>query len=112
MQAGALYELLSIEQKSVARDPAFGSEIITWVPFALNIRGNTTEKSGVETINQDQRVMRRRMELTIRWRAGVTTDMRIKVSDGRVFQIIDSIEIPRKRGLVLTCEESSVNPQV
>ena len=108
MQAGHLYELLSIEQKSVARDAAFGSEVVTWVPFATNIRANTTESSGVETINMDQRVMRRSIEVTIRWRPGVTTDMRIKVSDGRVFQILDSIEVPRKRGLVMTCEEYSV----
>ena len=52
--------------------------------------------------------MRRRLEVRIRWRAGVTTDMRVRQLDGRIFQIIDSIEIPRRRGLQLTCEELSV----
>lgn len=108
MQAGHFYEVVSIEQKSVARDPNFGSEIITWVPFAANIRANTTETSGVEVINQGARVMRRNIEVTIRWRSGITTDMRVKVIDGRVFQIIDSIEIPRKRGLIMTCQEMSL----
>lgn len=108
MQAGHLYELLTIQQKSVARDPDYGSEVITWVTFAAGVRGNTTETSGVEVVSQNNRVMRRSMELTIRWRAGVTTDMRILLSDGRVFQIIDCIEIPRRRGLILTCQEYSV----
>lgn len=108
IRSGQLYELLTIEMKSVVRDPDFGSETITWVPFALNIRGNTSERSGVEVVSQDTRVMRRSIDLLIRWRAGVTTDMRIKISDGRVLQIIDSIEIPRKRGLMLTCQEYSV----
>lgn len=108
MQAGHLYELLSIQQKSVTRDPDYGAEVITWVDFAKNIRGNTTETSGTENVSQGNRVMRRTMELTIRWRAGITTDMRVLINDGRVFQIIDCIEIPRKRGLVLTCQEYSV----
>lgn len=108
MQAGHLYEVISIEQKLVARDADFGGEVITWVPFAINIRANTSEKSGVETITEGMRVMRRTIEVSIRWRPGVTTDMRVKHSSGRVFQIIDSIEIPRKRGLVMTCQEFSV----
>ena len=108
MQAGHLYELVTIQQKSVARGADFGDEVVTWVSFAANIRANTTETGGVEVIRDNQRVMRRRIEVNLRWRSGITTDMRVLVSDGRVFQIIDSIEIPRKRGLVLTCEELSV----
>ncbi len=108
MQAKNLYELISIKCKSVARDPVYGSEVITWVDFAGNIRANTNEHSGVEVVRQDQRVMIRRIEVMIRWRPGITTDMRVYTSTGRVFEIIDSIETPRHRALTMTCEELSV----
>ena len=79
MQAGYLYEWVSIKHKSITRDIDFGSEIIS-----------------------------RHIEVTIRWRAGVTTDMRVYHRDGRIFEIIDAVEIPRRRGLVMTCQEYSV----
>lgn len=109
MQSGLLYELMSIQQKSVTKDAEFGSEVIAWVDLYGNIRGNTTELNGIEVIKEGMRVMRRRINVTIRYRTGVTTDMRVKlIMGGRILQIVDSIEIPRRRGLVLTCEEFSV----
>ena len=105
MQAGHLYEVLSIQQKSVTRDGNFGAEVVTWVDFAANIRANQTDLNGAESVRQGIRIGARGVKVTIRWRPGVTTDMRILQSDGRIFQIVSSVEIPRKRGLELTCEE-------
>jgi SPP1 family predicted phage head-tail adaptor len=108
MQASHLYEQLSIQQKSVTRDADFGSEIVTWVDLYTDIRANTSEKSGFESVRDGQRVMTRRIEVLFRWRSGITTDMRVKHHDGRIFQIMEILEIPRKRALLMMCEEYSV----
>lgn len=108
MQAGHLYEVITIQQKSVARDAAFGSEQISWVSFAANIRANCTDMSGGEAVRQGLRVGSRAVKVTIRWRAGITTDMRVLQSDGRLFQIVSALEIPRKRGIEMTCQEYTV----
>lgn len=108
MQAGHLYEVISIQQKQVVRGSDFNDEQVTWVAFATNIRANQTDKAGVESVVQGVRVMTRTVEIMIRWRPGVTTDMRVLQSDGRIFQILDVTEIPRKRGLSITCLEYSV----
>ena len=105
MQAGHLYEVITIQQKQVVRDPDFGSEQITWVSFALNIRANCQDLGGAEAIRQGLRVGDRNVSVTIRWRPGVTTDMRILQSDARIFNIVNTIELPRKRGLQMLCAE-------
>ena len=105
MQAGHLYEMLSIQQKSVAKGTSYGEEVVTWVNFAANIRANQTDLNGAEAVRQNLRVGSRGVKVTIRWRAGITTDMRILQTDGRIFQIVSATEIPRKRGLELMCEE-------
>lgn len=108
MQAGHLYEVITIQQKSVARDAAFNSEQISWVAFAANIRANCTDLSGGEAVRQGLRVGSRAVKVTIRWRPNITTDMRVLQSDGRLFQIVSVLEIPRKRGLELMCQEYTV----
>lgn len=105
MQAGHLYEVITIEQKSVVRDADFGAEKIIWVAFAPNIRANCTDLSGAETVRQGLRVGSRAVKVTIRWRPGISTNMRVLQSDGRLFQIVSAMEIPRKRGYELLCEE-------
>ena len=105
MQAGHLYEVISIQQKQVVRDTDFGSEQVTWVTFALNIRANCTDIGGAEAVRQGLRVGDRNVKVLIRWRPGITTDMRVLQSDGRVFNIINALEVPRKRGLEMLCAE-------
>ncbi len=108
LSAGQLDRLLTIEQKLVARESAFGSESVNWVPFASGVRARQDELSGVETVRQDQRVMTRRVTFTIRWRDGVSTAMRVRLPDDRVFQIVSALELGRHYGLRLECEEYSV----
>jgi SPP1 family predicted phage head-tail adaptor len=105
MQAGTLYEVITIQQKQVVRDPDFGSEQITWVSFAANIRANCTDVGGAEAVRQGLRVGDRNVKVTIRWRSGITSDMRVLQSDGRIFNIVNALEIPRKRGIEMLCQE-------
>ena len=108
MQAGQLYQAVTIEQKSVVRDADFGSEKIVWIPFAANIRANASDLHGAEAVRQNLRVGTRGVKVSMRWRPGVTTDMRIRDRDGRLFQIISIAEIQPRRGLDVLCEEFTV----
>jgi SPP1 family predicted phage head-tail adaptor len=105
MQAGHLYEVITIQQKAVTRSGDFGSESVAWSNWAANVHANVTDVSGSEAVRQGVRVGDRSVQVMIRWRAGITTDMRIVESDGRIFQIVAILEIPRKRGLTLHCLE-------
>lgn len=104
MQAGYLYEPIVIQQKSVARDTDYGGEAVSWTTFH-SCRANCTDLSGAEAVSQGLRVGERAIKVTIRYRTGITTAMRVQQNDGRFFQIVAAVEIPRKRGLDLHCVE-------
>ncbi len=104
MQAGHLYEPIVIQQKSVVRETDFGAETVSWVTFHA-CRANCTDLGGAEAIRQGLRVGDRNVKVLIRWRSGITTDMRVLQNDGRIFNIVNTVEIPRKRGLEMLCAE-------
>lgn len=109
LDSSELYTPVAIEKKSVVRGADYGEEQITWVPFLSHVWANVVDQAGVESVRADQRVMVRRVQVTLRWRAGITTDMRVRTLQGsRVMQIISAIELPRRIGLQLLCEEYSV----
>ena len=104
---------LLIEQKSVARDAAFGSEVITWTTLA-QVWGSAldvlnTKKSGGEHIVEDMRVYMQPCRVVIHYRADITTDMRVTLTDrSRVMQIVSVAEIGRRKFLELMCEAFTV----
>jgi SPP1 family predicted phage head-tail adaptor len=75
MQAGQLREQITIQYRSVTRD-AFGGEIITWLDYAteyadvrpLQLREQIAAKTAGSEIT---------MQIFIRYRAGVMSDMRV-----------------------------------
>jgi SPP1 family predicted phage head-tail adaptor len=107
VQAGSLDNIISIEQKSVARDSDYGGEVITWAALYSNIPAQQLELGGAEKVRMGLRVATRHMQFTVRWRTGITTDMRVKSPDGRLFAIVSASEIPRHRGVVIVAEEYS-----
>lgn len=113
MNIGQLTRRLLIEQKSVTRDSGFGSEVITWVPLAtvwcsaLDVLN--PKNGGDERIKEGVRTLTRPCRVLIRYRADVTTDMRVTLVDrSRVMQITSMAEIGRAEALELMCEEYSI----
>ena len=113
MNPGQLNRRLLIEQKSVTRDPAFGSEVVTWTTVAT-VWGSALDVlqakvGGGEQVKQDIRLHTRPCRVLIRYRADITTDMRVTLIDrSRVMQIVSVAEFGRREATELMCEEYTV----
>ncbi len=110
MRLGQLDRRMLIEQKSVTRDPAYGSEVVTWVELATvwcspyDVLNKLSEE-----VSQGIRVQTRPCRVLIRYRNDLTTDMRVTLVDrSRVMQITSVAEIGRREGIELLCEAYSV----
>lgn len=101
MRAGQLDRWVTIEKKSVTRDPDFGTEVITWVPlvalpgspvvaerFRAEIQDALPSRS--EAVTQGLAVARNQTRLRMRWRDDITSDMRVTVHGDTdvVYQIV------------------------
>ncbi len=81
MQGSELRSRITIQSKSVTRDAAYGTEVVTWVAMASRIAANVQDvlpskaESTTRTLSQSVRPARVRF----RYRPGITTDMRIIV---------------------------------
>ena len=113
MKIGKLDRRLLIERKSVTRDTAFGSEIVTWVAVAT-VWANAEDvlratPGGGEQVKQDIRVHTRPCRVLIRYRSDITTDMRVTIVErARVMQITSIAEFGRREATELMCEEYTV----
>jgi len=101
MQAGRLRRRVTIQRKTVTRD-SFGAETITWQEVA-------TVWASVEPLRGREFLESRRAEaevttrITIRYRAGITPEMRVVHGDD-AYNIVSVIEPEsRLRALVLMC---------
>ena len=110
MTVGSLDRRLLIEHKVVTKDPDFGSEVITWAPVAT-VWGSAIDvlRPKEENTTSGVRLLTRPCTVTIRYRDGMTTDMRITILNrSRLLQIVSIAEVERRRWLSLMCEEFSV----
>jgi len=122
VQAGRLDRQITVERKSVTSDPDYGTEVITWVPLAV-LPGSppVAERfwaevqdvmpSRSESVLQGLAVARNQTRIRIRWRADITSAMRMIVhGDADVlYQIVGGpAEIRgRKTMLEMVCERYS-----
>lgn len=106
MQASKLRRVATIQQKSVSQDSSYGSEQIAWTTFAT-VRAEVRDTIADERVSDSVRTLTRRTVVVIRWLSGLTSDMRITLDDGRVFQIVSIAELPKKVGWTILCEQYS-----
>lgn len=107
MRSGRLNRRIVIERRRVSRDPSFGSESITWSTFAERW-ADVRDVNAVERDTGPLRTVTRITTVTVRWVEGLTSDMRVKlVSDGRLLAITSIVEMRRREGQQLVCEEYS-----
>lgn len=107
-----LDQRITIEQRTVTRGATFGEEVVTWATFATvwaRVEDQVTpSKGGDELVTADMRLLASRTRITLRYLAGVTTDMRVQwPARSRTFEITGSAELGRRAGLDLTCEAYS-----
>ena len=110
MTTGAMDRRLLIERKVVTKNPDYGNEVITWAEFAV-VWGSATDilRPKEENTASGIRLLMKPCAIQIRYRPGITADMRITILNrDRLLQIVSVAEIERRRYLSLMCEEFSV----
>lgn len=113
MTPGPLDRRITIQQKTVTQDPDYGTEVTSWTTFASRIAAQVKDAlpSKSESVQQGIRVATRPARVRIRYRSGITSDMRVVVhgATDRTMQIVGGpAEIGRREWTELVCEEYSV----
>lgn len=113
MTPGQLDRRITIQQKTVTQDPDYGTEVTSWTTFASRIAAQVQDvlPSKSESVQQGIRVATRPARVRIRYRTGITSDMRVVVhgTTDRTMQIVGGpAEIGRREWTELVCEEYSV----
>lgn len=108
MNPSSLTRRVVIEQKSVTQD-SYGAEVITWALLATVWASVTDEigpSKGSEKTAEHVRVLETTTKIVIRYRADITSDMRVRLSDGsRTWQIVSIAEGGRRDATIMLCKE-------
>ncbi|WP_164906074.1 phage head closure protein [Gudongella oleilytica] len=103
MKIGRLRQRIVIEESIAGRD-SFGAETSGWIQFA-KVWADVAPVSGREFLAFKQINAEISTKVTIRYLAGVTTEMRVLFKD-RIFEINSIINIEEKNvSLLLMCKE-------
>ena len=112
MISGQLDARITIQQKSVALDADYGTEVITWITFAANLPAQVQDMlpSKSETVKQGLALSANPSRVRLRWMPGIDSSMRVIVhgETDRTCQIIAGpAELGRREGLELMITEYS-----
>lgn len=106
MRAGLMDQRITIQKAVMTRDPTFGSEVLTWQTFAT-VWAAVNDINSVERVNNEIRTITRVTKIQIRYIPGITADMRILLTDGRVLAITSIGEVNRRKMWQINCENYS-----
>ena len=107
LTAGELDQRVAFDRKVIARDPALGSEVVSWQPIAQTpevwARCTTCATSAAVATRSRRRTHwsgQARTTVLVRWRADVDTDMRVRwLNRNRTLQIVSKAQTRRGTGL-------------
>jgi SPP1 family predicted phage head-tail adaptor len=102
MQAGRLKNRVVIQQQSTTQD-SIGQPVNTWTTYAT-VWANIIHQKGAEAIKADQVMSTLRASIRVRYKAGITTAMRVSYAS-KIYQIISIIpDAESKDYMDLVCE--------
>lgn len=101
MNIGALDRQITL-QRFVSTQDAFGQQVGEWQDASPLIWAEKKFRSGQETYDADQKQAVQKVDFKIRWRIGITSELRIVETDGTIYQIDSVAEVGRRIGLTLT----------
>lgn len=122
MRAGALDREITIQKKSVTRDPDFGTEIVTWIPLstvgsppvAERFRAEVQDAlpSRAESVTMGLAVARNQVRIRFRYRDDVDSSMRVLLHGDGADQVLQIVGGPamvqgRKKLTEIVCERIS-----
>lgn len=117
MNAGKYDTQVIFEMKQTTQDPRFGTQVVTWVPVStegsppIPVKDWSEFKpvlpSRSEAVRQGLSVARDQIKLCIRWRAGITSAMRVRhVESNLVYEIVGGpAEVGRRQELEMMLEK-------
>lgn len=112
MDAGTLDRRVTILTRAETVDPTYGTQTVTWTPLATvwaNVRDMVPSRGerladGVEIANRPCRVR-------MRYRADVTSAMRLQIGSRQLRIITQPAELGRREGIELIAEELTTEGQ-
>ena len=104
MRSGMLRHRVTLQRFQQGQD-AYGGPVKTWEDVAI-VWASLEAMSGREFFASQQAQSEVTQRIRIRYRAGVTADMRV-IHNGKVFNIVAPLPDNRGRELVLMCREVS-----
>lgn len=106
--ASKLDTRIRIERKAVTRDPRYGTEVVTWAPFACvwaEVKDILPSKA--ERKADSIQISRWPARIRIRYLTGISADMRV-IIDNRIHQIISGpATLGRREAMEFVVEEHS-----
>jgi SPP1 family predicted phage head-tail adaptor len=108
LTVGDLDRQVTIQQRTVARDATFGSEVPTWSDLATvwaKVSESSTQPGNRGQVERVDAYVRP-TKVFIRWRADVDTTMRLSY-EGQLLKIDGTAEIGRRQWLEMACAEWS-----
>ena len=100
MRTGELDRRITLRRPTKAQD-SYGEPLITYADEAT-VWAKVTPIAGGESYEGDQRTNKQRVEVLIRYRAGMEANAWLFVYDGETYEIEDVQEVGRREGLKLT----------
>ena len=100
--AGNLDRRIILKRRTVEKD-RYGAEIEAWTEYA-DTRGERVTNSARDFLRAEGEGSETAAVFRVRWRPDVSLEDQASV-DGRDFDIVEIVEIGRKRGLELRCRE-------
>jgi SPP1 family predicted phage head-tail adaptor len=107
--AGSLNELITLQEKVVSRG-SNGQEVITWTDYATNVPARIRPIRGREFVALRAAQSDLSMEITIRYKTGVNTTMRL-LWNSDPYDIVEMIPGGRrnKTDITLMCRGATVD---
>jgi head-tail adaptor len=106
ISAGKLDRVITVDRSSETID-SFGVPSITWAPIAT-LRAQLLRNEAPETVTNSGATESVQIIRTFRTRYAAITDDDRLIYEGAAFDIIDIVEIGRRRGLEIKCRKRGV----
>lgn len=109
MDAGTLDRRITLLARSAGRDPKYNTPSGAWAPVAENIAANVQDflPSKGERVAEGINITSRPVRIRIRYRAGVTSAMRVQFGARTLEIVAGPAELGRRDGLEFVAQEVS-----